>query len=154
MGMTSLVCGGELSARRGPRPRRYCSRACQARAYLERNPQQPTVTRLLAGYDGVSSREFADRLTLAGLWQADALDAGLSVGDADLDTVTRLPAVLAARARQGVPNEKAALFQITNRPQDSETKASRDDRGRAEEPPACTPDPMSERAKPLKGETA
>ncbi|WP_406300034.1 hypothetical protein OG948_33240 [Embleya sp. NBC_00888] len=100
------------------------------------------MARLLAGYEGVSSRELADRLTLAGLRLADALDAGLSVGDADLDTVTRLPAVLAARARQGVPNGKAALFQISN-----------DDPGRAEEPPAGTSDPTSERAKPLKGET-
>lgn len=33
---TCPVCGGALPAQRGPRARRYCSRACQAKAYRAR----------------------------------------------------------------------------------------------------------------------
>ncbi|MGC9441959.1 hypothetical protein [Streptomyces sp. WG5] len=104
-----LVCGGALPAQRGPRARRYCSRACQAKAYrarqrLEhRNRIVPEGEReLLETYAEVPATELADSLSAAARRLADALDAGQPADDSDLGAVARIPVVLAARARQAV----------------------------------------------------
>ncbi|MFE7212470.1 hypothetical protein ACFU93_21250 [Streptomyces sp. NPDC057611] len=104
---TCLVCGKDLPAQRGPRARRYCSRACQAKAYRARQGQRDAhrltsggEAGLLAEYDGVASPELADQLALAARRLAGALDAGQPVDDSDLGVVARIPAVLAARARR------------------------------------------------------
>jgi hypothetical protein len=104
------VCGGTLPAQRGPRARRYCSRACQAKAYRTRQRQRNIhrVTpedeeRLLAEYDGTPSLELADQLALAARRLAGALNAGLPVDDFDLGVVARIPVVLAARAFHAAP---------------------------------------------------
>ncbi len=102
-----LVCGEDLPARRGPRARRYCSRACQAKAYRARQRQRDAhrlasggEADLLAEYDGVASPDLADQLVLAARRLAGALDAGQPADDSDLGVVARIPAVLAARARR------------------------------------------------------
>lgn len=104
---TCPVCGKDLPAQRGPRARRYCSRACQAKAYRARQRQRDThrltsgeEAGLLAEYDGVASPELADRLALAARRLAGALDAGQPADDFDLAAVARIPAVLAARAHR------------------------------------------------------
>ncbi|MFD6327701.1 hypothetical protein ACFWOL_33905 [Streptomyces sp. NPDC058442] len=112
------VCGAELPARRGPRARRYCSRACQAKAYRARQRQRDAhrlavgdEQSLLAQYDGVAALELADQLALAARRLAGALSAGRHADDFDLGVLARIPAVLAARAAQaphGIPNRQAA----------------------------------------------
>lgn len=105
-----LVCGGALPAQRGRRPRRYCSRACQAKAYrarqrLEhRNRIVPEGEReLLETYAGVPVTEPTGRLSAGARHLADTLDAGQPADDSDLGAVARIPVVLAARARQAAP---------------------------------------------------
>lgn len=121
---TCLVCGKDLPAQRGPRARRYCSRACQAKAYRARRQQRDAhrltsggEAGLLAEYDGVASPELADQLALAARRLAGALDAGQPADDSDLAVVTRIPAILAARvcragpagqARQDIPDARTA----------------------------------------------
>ncbi|PNG21893.1 hypothetical protein [Streptomyces cahuitamycinicus] len=129
------VCGVDLPAPRGPRPRRYCSRACQGKAYRARQ-RQHSVHRaaaadepgLLARYADVPSLELADRLALAARRLAGALTAGQGPDDADLDLLARIPVVLAARARRAVPMPAATV-----RPG---TETSRDDTGPARARPA------------------
>ncbi|CAM5253354.1 hypothetical protein [Streptomyces griseomycini] len=129
---TCSVCGGVLPARRGPRARRYCSRACQAKAYRARRQRDqehrigPGEEReLLEAYAGVSATELADRLAAAARRLADALNTGLPADAADLDVMARVPAVLAARARQVAP----AADTVAPRPevQGSPPEPSRDD---------------------------
>ncbi|MFP8886771.1 hypothetical protein [Streptomyces mangrovi] len=103
------VCGGELPAQRGPRARRYCSRACQAKAYRARQRQgqerrtAPEEEReLMEAYAGVAATELADSLAAAARRLAGALSAGEPPSASDLKAVVRIPAVLAARARQGI----------------------------------------------------
>lgn len=107
---TCPVCGGALPAQRGPRARRYCSRACQAKAYRARQRQDqehriaPGEEReLLTEYEGVHTTELADNLAAAARRLAGALNAGLPADDFDLAVVARIPVVLAARARQAAP---------------------------------------------------
>lgn len=105
-----LVCGADLPAQRGPRARRYCSRACQAKAYRARQRQRDThpfassdPQGLLTQYDGVPASELADRLALAARRLAAALTAGQPVDDFDLGVLARIPAVLSARAHRCGP---------------------------------------------------
>lgn len=107
---TCLVCGGALPTQRGPRARRYCSRACQAKAYRARQRQDqehriaPGEEReLLTEYEGAPATELADNLAAAARRLAAALNAGLPADDFDLGVVARIPVVLAARARQAAP---------------------------------------------------
>lgn len=107
---TCSVCDGVLPAQRGPHARRYCSRACQAKAYRARQRQGsdhrlgPGEEReLLEAYAGVSAPELAGSLAAAARRLADALNAGLPADGSDLDVVARIPVVLAARARQAAP---------------------------------------------------
>lgn len=118
---TCLVCGGDLPAQRGPRARRYCSRACQAKAYRARQRQEqerrtaPGEEReLLEAYAGVPAVELADSLAAAARRLAGALNAGRSADDFDLEVMERVPVVLAARARQTAPAEQA-LHEIPDR---------------------------------------
>jgi hypothetical protein len=111
---TCPVCRGDLPAQRGPRARRYCSRACQAKAYRTRQQQRDThrltpgdVDRLLAQYDGVPALELADQLALAARRLAGALTAGQPADDFDLGVVARIPVVLAARVHQAAPTTHA-----------------------------------------------
>ncbi|MEU6011893.1 hypothetical protein [Streptomyces sp. NPDC047453] len=105
-----LVCGADLPAQRGPRARRYCSRACQAKAYRARQRQRDAhrlassdLQGLLARYDGVPASELADQLALAARRLAAALAAGQAVDDFDLGVLAWIPAVLTARAHQAGP---------------------------------------------------
>ncbi len=111
---TCLVCGVDLPAQRGPRARRYCSRACQAKAYRARQRQgqerrvAPGEEReLLEAYAGVPAVELADNLAAAARRLAGALNAGRPADDFDLEVMERVPVVLAARARQTAPAEQA-----------------------------------------------
>ncbi|MER6151337.1 hypothetical protein [Streptomyces hirsutus] len=111
---TCPVCGGTLPAQRGPRARRYCSRACQAKAYRARQRQDrehrlpPGEEReLLEAYADVPATELADTLAGAARRLAGALNAGLPADGFDLDVVARIPVVLAARARQAAPAAQA-----------------------------------------------
>jgi hypothetical protein len=111
---TCPVCGGVLPAQRGPRARRYCSRACQAKAYRARQRQQqehriaPGEEReLLEAYADVSATELADSLAAAARRLAGALTAGRSTDGLDLDVLARIPVVLAARAQQDSPPAQA-----------------------------------------------
>lgn len=111
---TCPVCGGVLPVQRGPRARRYCSRACQAKAYRARQRQgqehrvAPGEKReLLEAYADVPARELADSLAVAARRLAVALDAGLPADGPDLGVVARIPVVLAARARQAAPAVQA-----------------------------------------------
>ncbi|MFF6815179.1 hypothetical protein ACFZAG_35635 [Streptomyces sp. NPDC012403] len=109
---TCPVCGGILPAQRGPRARRYCSRACQAKAYRARQRQEHRIApgaerELLEAYASRSATELADRLAAAARRLADALDAGLPADGSDLGVVARIPVVLAARARQAAPAAQA-----------------------------------------------
>lgn len=108
------VCGRALPAQRGPRARRYCSRACQAKAYRARQRQDrehriaPGEEReLLEEYAGVPATELADSLAVAARRLVGALNAGLPADGSDLDVVARIPVVLAARARQAAPAAQA-----------------------------------------------
>ncbi|GGV45495.1 hypothetical protein GCM10010293_53560 [Streptomyces griseoflavus] len=119
------VCGGALPAQRGPRARRYCSRACQAKAYRTRQRQDqehrvaPGEEReLLEAYAGVPAVELADSLAAAARRLAGALNAGRPADDFDLGVVVRIPVVLAARARQAAPAAQA-LHGIPDRTQTS-----------------------------------
>ncbi|MFJ3310467.1 hypothetical protein ACIPSA_47375 [Streptomyces sp. NPDC086549] len=132
---TCPVCGADLPAPRGPRPRRYCSRACQGKAYRARQRQHSAHRAaaaddpgLLARYADVPSLELADRLALAARRLAGALTAGRGPEDADLDLLARIPVVLAARARRAVPVPAATVR--------SGTETSRDDTGSARARPA------------------
>ncbi|WP_331747875.1 hypothetical protein [Streptomyces sp. NBC_00842] len=110
---TCTVCGKQLPARRGPRARQYCSRACQAKAYRTR--QQHAGHRataadeqaLLREYEGASSLTLADDLASAARRLAGALTAGLPADHFDLAIVARIPVVLSARAQQAVPTGEA-----------------------------------------------
>ncbi|WP_331763568.1 hypothetical protein OH738_40700 (plasmid) [Streptomyces hirsutus] len=111
---TCPVCGGVLPAQRGPRARRYCSRACQAKAYRARQRQDqehrmaPGKEReLLEAYADVPAMELAENLAGAARRLAGALNAGLPADGFDLDVVARVPIVLAARARQPAPAARA-----------------------------------------------
>ncbi|WP_331763643.1 hypothetical protein OH738_40910 (plasmid) [Streptomyces hirsutus] len=111
---TCPVCGGTLPAQRGPRARRYCSRACQAKAYRARQRQDrehrlpPGEEReLLEAYADVPAMELADTLAAAARRLAGALNAGLPADGFDLGVVARIPVVLAARARQAAPAARA-----------------------------------------------
>jgi len=111
---TCPVCGGVLPAQRGPRARRYCSRACQARAYRARQRQDqehrvaPGEEReLLEAYAEVTAVGLADSLAAAAPRLAGALNAGRPADDFDLGVVARVPVVLAARARQAAPTAQA-----------------------------------------------
>ncbi|MFE7941961.1 hypothetical protein ACFU46_32075 [Streptomyces griseoincarnatus] len=111
---TCLVCGGDLPAQRGPRARRYCSRACQAKAYRARQRQErerraaPGEEReLLEAYAGVPAVELADSLAAAARRLAGALNAGRPADDFDLEVMEGVPVVLAARARQAAPAAQA-----------------------------------------------
>jgi hypothetical protein len=104
---TCAVCGTDLPAQRGPRARRYCSRACQAKAYRARQEQRTShrataadEQRLAAEYDAVPSRQLADSLSLAAGRIAGALTAGQAADDHDLGILARIPVVLTARAHQ------------------------------------------------------
>ncbi|WP_030125612.1 MULTISPECIES: hypothetical protein [Streptomyces] len=111
---TCPVCGGALPAQRGPRARRYCSRACQAKAYRarQRQDQEHRVAageerELLEAYAEVPAVELADSLAAAARRLAGALNVGLPADDFDLGVVARVPVVLAARARQAAPAAQA-----------------------------------------------
>lgn len=111
---TCPVCGQDLPAQRGPRARRYCSRACQAKAYRARQRQDrehrlpPGEEReLLEAYADVPATELADTLAGAARRLAGALNAGLPADGFDLGVVARIPVVLAARARQAAPAAQA-----------------------------------------------
>ncbi|WP_281154712.1 hypothetical protein [Streptomyces sp. HYC2] len=104
---TCVVCGTDLPTRRGPRARRYCSRACQAKAYRARQEQRTShraaaadEQRLAAEYDAVPSRQLADTLSLAAGRIAGALTAGQAADDHDLGILARIPVVLTARAHR------------------------------------------------------
>ncbi|MFI2428444.1 hypothetical protein ACH5A7_30895 [Streptomyces sp. NPDC018955] len=119
---TCPVCSGALPAQRGPRARRYCSRACQAKAYRARQRQDqeyrvaPGKEReLLEAYAGVPAVELADSLAAAARRLASALNAGRPADDFDLGAVASIPVVLAARARQAAPAAQA-LHGIPDRP--------------------------------------
>ncbi|MEV0926905.1 hypothetical protein AB0I99_17565 [Streptomyces spongiicola] len=110
------VCDADLPPQRGPRARRYCSRACQAKAYRTRQRQLDArhltsgdAQSLLTQYDGVPALELADQLALAARQLADALTAGRSVDEGDLDVLTRIPAVLTTRAQQAVPADMGEM---------------------------------------------
>jgi hypothetical protein len=111
---TCPVCGGDLPPRRGPRPRVYCSRACQGRAYRARQQQRDAhrlfpgdEERLLAEYRAVPSRQLADSLCLAAGRVAGALTAGRIADDHDLGVLARIPVVLAARAHRAAASADA-----------------------------------------------
>jgi hypothetical protein len=111
---TCSVCGTDLPAQRGPRARRYCSRACQAKAYRTRQQQRDAhrpapgeEDHLLAQHDGVPALKLADQLALATRRVAGALTAGQVVDDVDLGIVARIPVVLAARAQRAAPAGQA-----------------------------------------------
>lgn len=112
---TCPVCSRDLPAQRGPRARRYCSRACQAKAYRTRQQQRDVHRRapgeeedLLAQHDGVPALALADQLSLAARRLADALTAGQPADDVDLGIVARIPVVLAARAHRAAPAAPSA----------------------------------------------
>ncbi|MFC9499865.1 hypothetical protein [Streptomyces sp. NPDC056982] len=164
---TCPVCGADLPAQRGPRARRYCSRACQAKAYRTR--QQRDAHRLalgdedslLAEYDGVPALELADQL---------ALVAGQPADDFDLGVVARIPTVLAARAHRAAPAAQALHGTLVRRAAETSavidlsartptarqnqpttghssapgngTQASRDDSGLTVEPKGIEPRPQ------------
>ncbi len=75
--MPCAECGGPLPPdRRRGRPRRYCSRACQARAYRRRRDHGPAARRRrLTGSPAVSGTDPRDRLVRLAVEIADA--AGL-----------------------------------------------------------------------------
>jgi hypothetical protein len=107
---TCAVCGTDLPAQRGPRARRYCSRACQAKAYRQRQEQRANhrgaaadEKRLLDEYADTPSRELADSLSLAAGRIAGALTAGQAADDHDLGVLARVPVVLMARAHRATP---------------------------------------------------
>ncbi|MFF4763351.1 hypothetical protein [Streptomyces sp. NPDC001292] len=147
-----LVCGADLPAQRGPRARRYCSRACQAKAYRARQRQRDAhllaigdAPGLLTRYDGVPASELADQLALAARRLAAALTAGQPVDDFDLGVLARLPAVLTARAHQAAPTATAGETAVRRdqtaaptAPADAAAVtgpgASRDDSGRSARP--------------------
>ncbi|MEU2899631.1 hypothetical protein ABZ690_08105 [Streptomyces sp. NPDC006967] len=111
---TCPVCGGTLPAQRGPRARRYCSRACQAKAYRARQrqdreyrPPSGEERELLEAYADVPTTELADTLADAARRLASSLNAGLPANGFDLGVVARIPVVLAARARQAAPAAQA-----------------------------------------------
>ncbi|MFB7576359.1 hypothetical protein [Streptomyces sp. NPDC056165] len=138
-----LVCGKDLPAQRGPRARRYCSRACQAKAYRARQRQRDAhrltsgeEAGLLAEYDGVASLELADQLALAARRLAGALNAGQPADDFDLGVVARIPAVLAARAHR-----TDSAGQAHQNIPDARTTA----RATAVDPAARTPAPSQDR---------
>jgi hypothetical protein len=104
---TCAVCGTDLPVQRGPRARRYCSRACQQQAYRTRQAQRDAhrippgdEQRLVQEYADVSSRQLAASLSLAAGRVAGALTAGQPADDFDLGVLARVPTVLAARAHQ------------------------------------------------------
>lgn len=101
------MCGTDLPAQRGPRARRYCSRACQQQAYRARQARHAAhrlppggEQLLIAEYDGVPARQLADHLSLAAGRIAGALSAGQPADGHDLDVLARVPVVLAARAHR------------------------------------------------------
>lgn len=111
---TCPVCGTDLPAQRGPRARRYCSRACQAKAYRSRqrsrdeHRQDPAAEeQLLAEYADVPAVQLADQLASAARRLALALTAGLPADDFDLGEVARVPLVLAARTYRAAPAAQA-----------------------------------------------
>ncbi|MFC9618344.1 hypothetical protein ACFRLW_39135 [Streptomyces sp. NPDC056728] len=126
----------------GPRARRYCSRACQGKAYRTR--QQRDAHRLalgdedslLAGYDGVPALELADQLALAARRLAGALVAGQPADDFDL--VARIPTVLAARAHRAAPAAQALHGTLVRRAAETSTVI---DLSPAPPPPARTSPP-------------
>ncbi|MDG4830990.1 TetR/AcrR family transcriptional regulator C-terminal domain-containing protein [Solwaraspora sp. WMMD1047] len=78
--MGCAECGRELGApARTGRPRRYCSRSCQARAYrrrrdrgrlaaaVRRTPPEPRTDRMIAAALGLADAEGAEALTLRGV---------------------------------------------------------------------------------------
>jgi hypothetical protein len=102
------------AAQRGLRARRYCSRACQAKAYRTRQQQRDAhrlapgdEDRLLAQYDGTPSLQLADQLALAARRLASALTTGQPADDFDLGLLARIPVVLAARGHQAAPAAQA-----------------------------------------------
>lgn len=144
------VCGADLPEQRGPRARRYCSRACQGKAYRARQ-QQRDAHRLGAGaeqrlvdeYAGVASLQLADHLAAAARRLAGALTAGKPTDDFDLGVLARIPVVLAARAQKaataapalhGLPAYQTAPTATTldlagppKRPASPEVRPSHDD---------------------------
>lgn len=142
--MATCPCGADLPPRRGPRARVYCSRACQQRAYRSRQHQQQQrdvyrpapgdTDRLLARYDGVPATDLADQLARSARRLADALTVGQDGDGADLDVVTQVPAVLAARARHAAP-----AAQDRPRSPETGTEPSRDDRRRPPRRPVRAP---------------
>ncbi|GAA3785521.1 hypothetical protein GCM10022206_26700 [Streptomyces chiangmaiensis] len=139
---TCAVCGTDLPAQRGPRARRYCSRACQAKAYRARQEQRTShrataadEQRLAAEYDAVPSRQLADSLSLAAGRIAGALTTGQAADDHDLGILARIPVVLTARAHQAAalanalptlgPAPTVTVLKLATPPEPD--KSSRDD---------------------------
>ncbi|MFG2306718.1 hypothetical protein [Actinacidiphila glaucinigra] len=140
---TCPVCGGDLPAQRGPRARRYCSRACQAKAYRARQQQHYThrpaagdVDRLLAEYEEVPSLELADQLALAARRLAGALNDGRPADDRDLGVLARIPAVLTARAHQTAPTPQAPHGIHDDQAAETTTVTSLDTRSARQDRPA------------------
>lgn len=144
---TCQVCGGALPAQRGPRARRYCSRACQAKAYRARQQQEQTQRlapgkegELLKEYAGVPATELADRLAAAARRLAEALSAEQLPDASDLGVVAQIPVVLTARARKAV-SPVAVVDQATAAaPAPSEVQAPPTEPSRDDSPPAFPPD--------------
>jgi hypothetical protein len=100
------VCRGAVPPTRGPRPRRYCSRACQAKAYRERQAATAATSvasvdeqAAVARYAGISSRAVADLLATAAQRTAEALSAQRTADESDLETLASAPVALTARTR-------------------------------------------------------
>jgi hypothetical protein len=109
------VCGADLPAQRGPRARRYCSRACQARAYRARQEQRTghraaaaDEQQLLEQYADVPTLQLGERLAVAARKVAGSLTAGQAADETGLRILARVPVVLAARARDAAITAKAA----------------------------------------------
>jgi AcrR family transcriptional regulator len=73
-----VECGGALPPDRGRgRPRRYCSRSCQARAYRRRRDHGSRAPRgRLAGFSAVAGTDPRDRLVALAVETADAAGLG------------------------------------------------------------------------------
>ncbi|MEV8476163.1 hypothetical protein AB0435_12470, partial [Streptomyces sp. NPDC051173] len=129
---TCDVCGGALPARRGPRPRRYCSRACQGKAYRARQASAARIAsaaedvQWAAEYVGTSGLTLAAQLANAASRAAAALDAGRAADRTDLQTLARLSAVLTARARQAAARAVARPAAMATAEQSSREVSAED----------------------------
>ncbi|MCX4538341.1 hypothetical protein [Streptomyces sp. NBC_01669] len=159
---TCPVCHQDLPAQRGPRARRYCSRACQAKAYRARQQQHSghrtaaaDEPELLREYDSTPSLQLADQLALAARRLAGALTAGQPADDFDMGVVARIPVVLAARARQAAPAAQAVHGRPDSTPAPSVTVVNLDEQPVSTSTTADAPSPAQpSRDEPKKAKPA